>query len=577
MEAAWTLSALVILGLAGGFALSALNASRPFALLMAPMCGLLVLPPLTTLLYSTGRLSFGQAAILALAVAVGATLMAAVRIDWKHRRVAAPLALLAVVCALSAFGSAASAIQNGAPAVLYTDGTDHAGYAHLADWLLHHTARQHPTASPDDPYQSWPHVMFSIDPRLSAFVVVALAALLRRTSGLFAYDLACAVVLAAGILAAVAVFAKSRKTASLLAAALFLCVWFEYGRAGFFGKLAGYSGALFLVGILLTTERWTAKAASTLAVLTIGAATIHSAHATTLFVAVAGGAFIVARLLLERRTFHENEQLIFVLALSVAVALASNGMFGRILGITAGAPVTESWRWVLPRLFEVQTPTRDFLPWPARWLEIGALIAMVLQCALIGLAIHRRDARATALTGGPALMAAGLFLLDQKWVVHQMTGCIVPFSACALAGWLDEDARAHRSFVVIVAVLSISFLGLRLPRAAVSFERYVARPIPTEQYRASDIAALAALIGPRTVLVDTANTQPALVVLLEFRRRVANIQWSPRAWNAILAYRPWPAPVYAAAPDFWLGGVEDAAPEGQLVFQGTRHRLIKLK
>lgn len=82
--------------------------------------------------------------------------------------------------------------------------------------------------------------------------------------------------------------------------------------------------------------------------------------------------------------------------------------------------------------------------------------------------------------------------------------------------------------------------------------------------------ALGTLIGSRTVLIDLANSGPALVVLLEFKRRVNNVQWSPRAWRAILGYRPWPPPVYVEKPDFWLGGVEDRPPDGELVFQGGR-------
>jgi hypothetical protein len=73
--------------------------------------------------------------------------------------------------------------------------------------------------------------MYRADPRLSAFVMLALVALLRGTSGIFAYDLACGLVLAASILGVAAVFAKSRLTLILLICVLALSVWFEYGRS----------------------------------------------------------------------------------------------------------------------------------------------------------------------------------------------------------------------------------------------------------------------------------------------------------------------------------------------------------
>jgi hypothetical protein len=290
-----------MLGIAGGFVLNTLHGNRPFALLMAPICGMLILPPLVTLFYSTGKISFSISAILAIATASVATLLTSLRGRWTPQNISTSLLLLVIVCAVVAGISNASTIHNGELTFLFTDGTDHAGYAHLADWLLNFSAQQTPVATPSDIYQSWPEYMYRADPRLSAFVMLALVALLRGTSGIFAYDLACGLVLAASILGVAAVFAKSRLTLILLICVLALSVWFEYGRAGFFSKLVAYPGVLFLIGVLITTRGWDGKSASALAVLVVGVATMHSAMATILFLIAVGAPFIAAQAIVQRQ------------------------------------------------------------------------------------------------------------------------------------------------------------------------------------------------------------------------------------------------------------------------------------
>jgi len=303
IETTWTFSAIIILGLSGAFALTALQKSRPFALLMAPMCGLLVLPPLSTLFYSTGKLSLSQSAVLALVTTFVATLFTATRIrrDWQQFLVSLPTILL--VCATSALISTATNIAAQTPSILYLDGIDHSAYAQVADWLLNHDVLLAPQEIPTRPYESWPAVVLRMDPRLSSFMTVALVALLRGTTGLFAYDPACSIVLATGIIGVAGVVARSRLTLIFLLVALFLSVWFEYGRSGFFGKLTGYSSTLFLIGVLVTQREWTAKVTSALGLLVVGAATMHSALSTALFFSLLA-AFISAHALSLRSSNH---------------------------------------------------------------------------------------------------------------------------------------------------------------------------------------------------------------------------------------------------------------------------------
>jgi len=578
IETTWTFGALVILGLSGAFALTALQESRPFALLMAPMCGLLVLPPLSTLFYSTGKLSLSQSAILAMVAMLAATLFTATRIrrDWQQILICLPIIL--VVCAISALISTATNIAAATPSILFIDGTDHANYAIVADWLLNHNALQLPLESPTRPYESWPDVGLRLDPRLSSYMTLALVALLRGTSGLFAYDPACSIVLATAIIGVTGVFARSRPALIFLLVVLFLSVWFEYGRSGFFGKLTAYPSALFLIGVLVTQREWDAKVTSALGLLVVGAATMHPAFSTALFFVVIGGIYISARLIFGKTKLRGLDESAFGFAVCIMVAFASTGMFGRIFAMPIGQSFDETWGSILPRLFEIQNPTLDYIPLTSVWLKKGTFIALVLQILLTALAIFRRDASAIALIGGPPLVAVSFLMLGQNWIVYQMAGCIVPFSVCALGGWMGEiQIGMYKPYLAAILMLTFGFIVVRIPRTFIPIDRYVLHPPVANQFKASDIKVIAAAVGPHTVVVDIGDDRPALAVLVEFGRRAIDVQWSAGAWKVIVGYRQWRPPVYIANPEFWLGLARNSPAEGQIIFENDQFRLVKLK
>jgi len=261
-------------------------------------------------------------------------------------------------------------------------------------------------------------------------------------------------------------------------------------------------------------------------------------------------------------------------------------MFGRIFAIPIGQGLDATWGSILPRLFEIQNPTLDYIPWTLGWLRTGTFIGIVLQILLTAFAIFRRDARAIALMAGPPLVAMAFFMLGQKWIVYQMTGCIVPFSACALAGWVREaQLRTHKPYLAAVFkpylaavfVLTLVFFAIRLPRTIIPIDRYILHPPAGDQYKDSDINALVAAVGGHVVVVDIDAQNPALVVLLEFGRRNINAQWSAASWDSIVGYRQWPPPVYIAKPELWLGLTRNVSPEGQITFENDRFRLVKLK
>lgn len=578
IETALTFVALAVLGLSGLSILSALQGDRPFSILMAPICGILVLPPATTLFYSTGKLTLSQSAVLAIAATISVSLFMIPRIRTTWQTFLTALGTALIVCAVSALISTATNIEFGTSGILFIDGTDHANYASVADWILSHDALQMPQASATSPYESWPDVGLRLDPRLSSYVTLALVSLLRGSSGLFAYDPACSIVLATAIIGVTGVFARTRLTLFLLIIALFFSVWFEYGRSGFFGKLNAYPSVLFIIGILVTQKEWDAKVMSALGVIVVGAATMHPTYSAVLFFVTIGAIFVGTRFLIDTNRNVQLGENIFGFALCAMVALASSGMFGRIFPMPIGQSFDMPWGAILPRLFEIQNPTLDYIPLAPIWLKKGTFIAINLQIILTAFAIFRRDPKAVALIGGPPLVASIFLISNQNWIAYQMAGCIVPFALCAMADWVEEaQTKTYTPVKALALMLCLGFVSIRIPRAFMPIDRYILHPPKENQFKASDITALVDAIGGHSVSVDIRADRPALVLLEEFGRRSMDVQWSANSWNFIVGYRQWPRPVYANSPTFWLGLAQANSPEGSIILERNQYRLVQLK
>ncbi len=359
VEWAFTLAALLVLALAGGFVLPAFRQGRRFVLLLAPMCGLLVLPIVTTFIYTFGKTSFSRAAIIAILITSAVSIATSIRWRPSHEDVGWSLLLVTVLSALAAALSMSSSIYNGSPSLLFIDGSDHAGYAHAADWLLNHRVHERPTMSPDAPYESWPHLVLSLDPRLGGFVVNALVAWARGLPGLFAYDAGCTVVFAAAVLGVACVFSRTPRTLVLLSVGLTICAWFDLGRSGYFGKLAGYSATLFVIGILLTDGKRDVKFVAAAMLVTIGAATLHSAFATALLIGAVGCTYVAAAAAIELIDKRQAKALTsdeVIIGTALLTAFATSGMFGRLAIAPLGIQFPHSWTWILPRAIDLQNP-----------------------------------------------------------------------------------------------------------------------------------------------------------------------------------------------------------------------------
>jgi hypothetical protein len=579
VEWAFTISALLVLALAGAFVLAPFREGRRFVLLLAPMCGLLVLPIVTILAYTFGWTSFPAAAIGAMLIMSALSIATSIR--WRPSRedTCWSLLLVTVLSALAAALSSASSIRNGSPSLLFIDGSDHAGYAHGSDWLLSHGVHERPILSPDVPYASWPHLLFSSDSRLSSFAVNALMAWVRGSSSLFAYDASCAVVLAAAVLGVACVFSRSPRTLVLLATGLLASAWFDLGRSGYFGKLAGYPATLFVLGLLLTNANRDAKVVAAVMVLTVGAATLHSPFAAALLLSVVGCAYVVAAgaiELFDKRKAGFAWAHIAIFGAAVLTALASSGMFARPAVAPLDVQFPQPWSWILPRVLEHQNPAVDVIGATSSWLMLA--LAITLQIALVIAAAAIRSAIALALAGGPLALLLLLYMLGQTWITYQIVGTLFPYALCGMAYLSDEPPVASkRALLVVIMTATAAFVATRVPRLWGAIDRYVWHVPDQQRYAASDFEKIAAIVGPDIIEINLREPLPAIAALVEFGRRGMNVQWSPQSWNTILAYRRWPPPTYATPAGFRLTHRSEAARDGEVVLETPQYRLWRVR
>ena len=170
-------------------------------------------------------------------------------------------------------------------------------------------------------------------------------ALLNGTSGLFAYDMTCAIAFTVACLSVAAVFASSVFVLLALSAGLLTSLWFDQGRDGFLGKLLAYPSCLFLIGLFLTSHRgMSLRQMAALAALTVGVATLHSGLITAFFFGVTSVIFVCAEALTVKSTDEFLIDRFIPIAAITFISLASAGMFAR----PASAP-REKRRETAPR------------------------------------------------------------------------------------------------------------------------------------------------------------------------------------------------------------------------------------
>jgi hypothetical protein len=527
---------LFLAAICGAGVIAPLAARLPFALLAAPLAGILIVPMGANALYVLLAASYLKCAIFSAvlcAIWTGAmfgTIRHFRAVYWLP--IAVPI--VAVLAVLLMDGATLGA---GGPAIAFIDGQDQAGYAQLADWLNSHTIQQQPRAEADRPYEFWPAEMFRRDPRFGSFGLLAILSTLHGTSGIFTYDIAAAVVLAAGCLALAAVYGGSWRVVLLLVLGFLTSQWFDDAHMGYFGKLIAYPSALFLAGLALNClPAPTAGEIFCLAIIAAGVGIMHAGMATSLLIAFL---FLPA---LAMWAFSERamvQRSLPICGLVLLVPAAASGLLSRLSAISYhGTTLVERWWFILPRVFDLESHA-DISGLPPGLLDCFIVLSAGIAILSLAIAIRRRAAAAVGLLLGPLLLFVAFYCLHNRNAGFQLVGWIYPATLCGIGLLLSATPPAKKSRRHLLVFLLIISIGLRLPRAWGAVNRYSADPQENSIYTASEMDRIADEVGSKPVLIEVDEPVPALLLLIETGRRKMNVQWSPIAWD-IVVYRSWP-------------------------------------
>jgi hypothetical protein len=604
---------LVSCGAVSGFAIVPFRHTLPFAVLAAPLAGLLVMAFGASLVYHVLGLPFLIGCVATATVGILATAWttrrAGLRPRWRSLVVAGGLVLL--VAAVVTPITVSATIEVGGPALHYWTGTDHLGYAHPADWIIAHPPSERPRVDPTVPYESWPALMLESDPRFGSLAAVALIAVMRGLPSTFAYDVTCAVALSASVLGVAAVFARSRLTLGLLVLGLLTCHWYDYSRAGYLGRTLGFPSGCLVVGLFLATRSPLRPGALVpILLLAGGTAAVYPADATGLFIGVIGGAFVVASVALCQQPLFKRLcclpwQHLVLLGLIAVVALGTrdaaarrwspqvsqHASLGTIVRSLTDPTVGEAllvrpWEDVRPTLLDLEQGHAPIGMLGRDLLNGVILLARVIWLALIVIAVYRRDPAALALTLAPLLLLTLLNALPSpfaRWLVAQLPGTFYPFTLFAAALLLDgitisAGRNLARQVLVagLVALLVVS-IGLRVPRFLAAVDRYVGtgtRTLPP--FALVEMDGLAEAIGSQAVRIDLEEPHLSLMPLVELGRRGIDIQWGPKSWRHVAGYRGWPPPEVQTPTRLDLRSINDPLGDSTtVVYQTRQFRLVR--
>jgi hypothetical protein len=362
----FVIAALAVLAACGWWAIAPFRRHFAYPLAQAPLAGMILVSIGTLSATVVLNIEFRLAAIVAIAALCACSLVSGCRSrevpieEWPFL-----LALSIAVSAGAVWFLTRADLFFGSPGLTYAHGTDHLGYAHVADWLRLRPGNVSATPNPEDWYASWPQLIYLQDPRFGTFTLLALVSLFSGRSGAFAYDLASAVVIGAATLGVAATFARRRLTCVVLAAGLFTGFWFDWNRAGYLGKTTAYPGILLATGLLFAwidqarrEEPFLMFSFAGVAAVTGGLAVMFSGLVTGLFLALLGSVYLILTAVLRgqpralARTRDPSAPLV-ALGLLVALSVLSSGIIARPL-IYGNVPLPWSWREVLIRAVEVE-------------------------------------------------------------------------------------------------------------------------------------------------------------------------------------------------------------------------------
>ena len=506
---------------------------------IAPFAGLILLPAGTLLVYAATGLGFSLSVAIAALSLLTATALSR---PWPALRVSDGLAVVLTVLVASLVASPFS-FSAGEPSMLFLRGTDQAGYAQLAEWLLHHTVHQAPVASSARPLESWPAMMFASDPRFGSFALLGIVTLLRGGPALFSYDLVQALMLASAVLAMTGAFARGRVAATVLGLALMTGCWLDLGGSGYLGKLFGYPAALLLGGLLAGADECQPSRrfsfGATVLLFALAAASTYPGHVLALLaggIGLAGAAATIFRNKVGNLSQCFGLQLTL---LSMVAASFASGMVARPF-----QPGYPKWPGVWSDALAIAMGTKSLTlqGFMLGGLEQAAGIACLSAGAILaGMAIRAGNAVAAGLAAAPVAMTAALLVLGRTASLPQLVGFAGP--ALLIASVILASSAARRGERMLAAAMLAIILAMTSPNSAAAMRAlFPARETAAYVLRQDELERFVAEFAGQDVILDVESpVQWSLAFMLLAGERM-KLSYSSASWEALFGYRGWPAP-----------------------------------
>lgn len=573
-DLAFVITSIIVCGVCGWWVIAPLRRHFAYAPSVAPLAGLVLMPISTLALHVGLGIALARSGVAAAVLLAGASLFIGLagrprELDAGAVGRAALRGVIAVLftAAWSVWWVMPADRFFGGPGLMYVHGTDHLGYAHIADWMQMHQGNIGATLDPTDWYASWPSLLYAMDPRFGSFTLLSLISMAAGRPASFAYDLCSAVVIAIGALGIAGLFARRPLTFALLTFGVLSGYGFDWSRGGYLAKVFSYPASILTAALFIAwardvrarTQRSEMVAFVGTAAIAAGAALAFSGLVTSLFLLLLGGTFLVFEMWFRplpsrRRRAMATTTCLVGLGLLAALSILSGGIFARPLFFAVNTPLPWSWPELLARVaeFDGLIPGRTLFSPSAVWILTLAQLAL---WAVVGvLAFTARVPLAAAFLVAPLLLLAGLFAKDLRW--HAMN-FISLFGTPALCGAIalvdalhaDQRARWARRAVTLAIVVMIAW---HLPRFWATASLHGGPTTPAaHRFSAQETDRLASAIlreGGSAVVDVGDNPQFAVFLLVEMGRRGVPLEWSDTSWRRAMGYRPWPAPKLATPP-----------------------------
>ena len=555
--------ALVMAGCTGLFFVCGLGMVAPlrgqigFPAAAAVFAGVLALSSAALMIHVATHMKFSDAVWIGAAGLVGFSAVMCRGIAAKilaGRQCAAAAATLAVLVAAACVVHLGREIQFASPALVFFAGSDQFGYAHLADWLNGAPGNVGLEASPAYPWDSWVHYMVTLDPRFGSISLVAIVSALTGRSGMFSYNLSCALVMVTASVGLAGLFSRSLTGFVIIAVGVFMSSWFTCSMAGFFGKTIGYPASLFCVGMFFALARTSfdreirlAEIAVVLAIV-VAACMSFSAIGTVVILLSTGGMFLLL-LAMFRRRWSQRPRLKSLGEIAVALLVLS------VVGIISGGTVARpryspthplddtSWLDLALRASQVVGPDANLSIVPLPYQLPLALLVGGLSAAMMLIAARLKNIEALAMLAGIAVLGLMLVITGKRWEFQLSVTIYVPVILCAV-GALAADGRTigYRTAavfaIVIIAVGAGRFVAtVNATIGSAAYQRFVLSQTEMD-------GLLTAVSATDGAYIDTPDVYSTYPLVLELHRKAIPFQFSPRAWQSFLGYRPWDAPKY---------------------------------